>query len=122
MKLTIEQLLRTEAPMGEILNQKLSAVTAYRLGSLINEVQLSLAPFHLAKQKLFESLGVKTSDNQYEIPKENLEAFTKEMKPLLEEEVELKYKPISVLDLGEITISPIQMAVLKDYFILEEAQ
>lgn len=119
MKTTIGALLNTEQPMSEILKERIPAVVAYKLGSLVKEVQSVLIPFNDAKKKMFDDWGEKNG-NEIKIKPEFIDEFVKEMDKLLAVEVELKYKPISILELKTANVSALAMANLQDYFILEE--
>lgn len=119
MKTTIGALLTAEQSMNELLQEKLPAVIAYKLGSLIKEVQTALAPFNDAKKKMFDQWG-ETNNTEIKIKEEFMEKFTAEMTELLAVEVDLKYRPISIFELNTVNTSALVMANLHDYFILEE--
>jgi hypothetical protein len=121
MKTQIGKLLNAQEAINEIMMEKLPAKLSYRLGSLVEEIAVILKPFNDVKQKMFEEWGEKSKDGQtMSIKQEHFEKFKKEMESLVTEEVELKYKPMELSELGELKISPVAMAHLQDYFYIKD--
>lgn len=119
MKLTLKELLQNVESLGKLLNKELPVKTAYRLGRLSKVLQSELEQFNLTRNNLIKKYG-KEKDGQYQIDPDDkvvMEKFNEEIEQLLEIEINIDaYDPISVDELGEIKLSPIDMGNLSIFF------
>lgn len=95
-----------------VRDKEIPIKTAYWLARAYQQLNTAFAPFEEARQKLVHKFAKKDADgNLPKIPKgesyemEDMEAFVKEFNELAEEEVEIKYNPLSIAQFGDINAS-----------------
>ena len=99
----LHDLVVAEQPMARLMEQKMSALTAYRLALIARQVEPHLEAFKKQRLEIARRFG-EEKDGQVTVPKERMEEFLKELQPLLDEEVEIKFRPISPQDIdGQIS-------------------
>lgn len=115
----------------EILNKELPVKTAYWLARFLNKFESEANAFEKARINLVTKHGKKDENGKLVIIKSiiedkevsnydmvDLEAFQKEFEQLIEEKIEIDFKPIKLADLGDIKIKPFTLAKLEK--IIEE--
>jgi seryl-tRNA synthetase len=119
MQLKLKEILQNIDSIGKLLNKELPVKTAYRLGRLSKALQSELDQFNLTRNNLIKKYG-KEKDGQYQIDPDDktaLEKFNAEIEELLAVDIKIdNYDPITVDELGEIKISPIDMSNLSVFF------
>lgn len=129
MKIKLEKLLSIadavdlagnihQGSLSKLLTKELPVKTAYTLGKLFNKVKSELQQYYLHRDNLIKKYG-KEKNEQHVIEandKEATEKFIKDNDELLSVEVDINYEPIDLPSLGDITISPIDMANLDVLF------
>ena len=94
------------------LNQKpLRAKTAYKIATLIRELEPHLANYNDIYNSLLEKYGTLEDDEKkrYTFSLEQKELFDKEYVELLNEAIQINCNKINIADLDEIEISASQM-------------
>ena len=68
-----------------------------------------------AREQLMITYGSRTENNDYQIDKNNIEAFQKEINALLETKISIECEPISIELFDSIKISPNQMSLIEAF-------
>jgi hypothetical protein len=122
MELTLKQLVEKSESLGKLLNKELPIRSAYRLGRLSNAIKSELEQYDIHRNLLIKKYG-KEKDGQISIdPKDKLaiDKFVKDNDELLSVSVKIdSYNPISINELGDIKLSPIDLGNLEIFFIPE---
>ena len=95
--------------LNVVMDKEIPAKTAYWLSKALKELGSEFEAMEKARQTLVNKYAKKddedqliVEDNQYVM--EDMAAFNAEFIELAEQEIEIKYKPISVDQLGDIQI------------------
>lgn len=120
----IKLTLRDMAPMvnsfNVILNLPLPARDAYRLGIAAKQIQERVVVYEQTRQNLIKKYGETIETPQKEtvmrVKAEHIDAFTKELEPLLEETLEVNMEPISLDTVGDSKLNAIDMLNLAPFF------
>jgi hypothetical protein len=122
MELTLKQLVEKSESLGKLLNKELPIRSAYRLGRLLNAIKIELKEYDIHRNLLIKKYG-KEKDGQFSIdPKDELaiESFVRDNEELMSVWVKIdSYNPISINELGDIKLSPIDLGNLEIFFIPE---
>lgn len=122
MELTLKQLVEKSDSLLKLLNKELPVKTAYRLGRLSNAVKSELEQYNIHRNLLIKKYG-KEKDGQVIIEpgeKEATENFIRDNEELLSVTVKIdSYSPISIGELGDIKLSPIDSGNLEIFFMSE---
>lgn len=114
MKIKLIDAINMAQALPALLDKDIPAKSAYWLSRVVDQLQGELKAFETARFKLIEKYGEKDSEgnlvketvnelDQYKI--ENVEEFSKEFDEIANQEIEIKYEPISISELGDIDIS-----------------
>ena len=101
-----------------LLTQPLNPVTAFRVSRVAKDVQPILEDFEKQRNDLITKHGEKNGEGVLRVTDENVEKFTNELSPLLEEKVAMDIPEIHSKDLGGIEITPRYIQAL-DWLIKE---
>ncbi len=119
MKVTIRELSDSRPALRDLGSKPMKASTAHYVSKAIIAVNRALEPFDMTQNKLIEESGAKVVGGQVIFTEEDDEAkFIKELRPVRNEEVELKVDKISIKKLGNIQIAPGTFVMLD--WLLEE--
>jgi predicted ATP-dependent protease len=120
MQVKIETLINVMGSLGNLGKMVLPIKTAHKLSKLTKMVNEELKTYDESRQKLVQKY--KTDDPEdkgmVKIKPECVEEFNKEYKELVEIEVELNWEPMTYSELGDITISAVDLNAL-ELFIKE---
>ena len=98
MKIKLQELYGARLSLDKLFSEdRLTQKMKYRLGFLIKE----LKELTKNQQEILEKYGAQMKDGQL-VLEGNTEEYSKEFQDLLEEEVEIRYTPISLKALEEI--------------------
>jgi len=99
----LQDLVTAEQPIARLMEQKMSALTAYRLALIARQMEPYLEAFKKQRLEIARRYG-EERDGQVTVPPERVTEFLNEMQPILDEEVEIKFRPISPKDIdGQIS-------------------
>lgn len=120
MKFKLGEIRTLESSLAKLMNKELPIKAAYRLGKLLKAVSEELTIIENNRVKLIKkySKGEDESGN-FEVIKEKVDDFKKEFADFLTEEVEIDCKPVSISELGDISLAPIDLIRL-DKLICDE--
>lgn len=116
MELTTGQLLNAKDILTRLGNQKMKAVTAYRLQKNISKIQPALLDFEKALKGLVDEYGIKENDGAVTIPDDKKEAYLKELNELLAEPVTIDITQINPEDI-EGEFAPFELMAIEWMFI-----
>ena len=113
MKLTNRQIVESVSHLSKLVQQKLPAKTAFRMSKLIKQIENVQESYNEAVKKVQDTYFEKddegnyvVEDNHYKVKEEHREDYTKEMKELLDDETEIKFKKLKLEHLGKIDLEP----------------
>lgn len=102
IKLTLGELKVKESAIGNLLSCKLlSARTSYRMSKPLEKIIKALTRLEEHKIKLAEKYG-EINGQVYTIKPENKDAWMKEFKDLLDEEIFLSFIPINLKEITDM--------------------
>lgn len=109
MIVKIGQVMNAVTSLNNLVEQKMSASTAFRLSRLITKIQEAMKPYNEIYTKMVNKYGILDEEKQlYKIDKEHMESFTKESNDLHNEIVDLgDIVLIKESDLEECQLTPI---------------
>lgn len=123
-------ILNSQSTLAELNNCKgLSSVTAYRIAKNIKLVNEELKVYNDQRIKLLENLANKDEDGkpiikeddgmqEYDLSRENKTKLQEEVNKLLEEEINMDIKKVSLEQLDGAGLSPAQLSTIE--YMLEE--
>lgn len=123
-------ILNSQSTLAELNNCKgLSSVTAYRIAKNIKLVNEELKVYNDQRIKLLENLANKDEDGkpiikeddgmqEYDLSRENKIKLQEEVNKLLEEEINMDIKKVSLEQLDGAGLSPAQLSTIE--YMLEE--
>lgn len=120
MKLSMEKLVQIKPSLQTLLSQDIPVKTSFKLTKWIKTLNPEYESFEENRKKLFEKYGEKNIEGNVEIKPKNIEIFNKQLRELLDIEVDVKLDKIKLEDLGEkIEISPLDLSNLVGILIKE---
>jgi len=119
MKITIKQLLDSVTPLNEIITLDFPVKYSFRLAKLAKSLTADLEMATEKDQSLISKYGTQDEENegQWKIDQENIEEFSKQRSELMSEEIEIDFEPISLSDVGDISIKPKDLMLLDSFFV-----
>jgi len=101
-----------------LLEQPMNAVIGFRVQRVAKDVQPILVDYEKQRNALVEKYGEKNGEDVMTVTDDNMDKFTDELSPLLEERVAMNIPEIHSKDLGGIEIMPVYISAL-DWLIQE---
>jgi len=113
MKVKLLNIIASEKSLSQLATQKLSPRTSFRIASLLHNISIEMESYYKVRKGILEEYGELNDDKQtYKIPSENRQAVEDALNELADTTIDLPGQPISLNDLGDITISPADMLTL----------
>jgi hypothetical protein len=121
MKITIKQMREGAVALNDLGAMKLPAPLSLRVMLSMKALRDPVAAFDETFNKLLSEMGkpIKKSPGQFEIAKENVDAFNAASTALHAEEIELNIKPIKLSAFGNAEIAP-QTLLALDWMIEQD--
>lgn len=117
MQVMLSEIQKAQGALSRLVNMSIPIKIAFKVSRLAKEVTEVWSLAEEQRKKLVEKLGEKDEQNGFTVKSENVQDFQKEYVMLLEEEVELQWKPISFNDLGEdLKITAVDVLSLEPFF------
>lgn len=125
-------IMNSQSTLSELNNCKgLSSVTAYRIAKNIKLVNEELKDYNEQRIKLLEELANKDEDDkpiineengmqEYELTDENKVKLQEEIDKLLDEEINIDIKKVSLEQLDRAGLSPAQLSTIEFMIVIEE--
>lgn len=108
IKVKLSDIVNSVEGIKALLDTKLPIKTAYWISKLVNsQIERELKIYNEQREKLVIEFGTKSDDGTTQVkdPKD-LKKFMEKLNLLLDLEVELKWDPINIEDLGDVKIEP----------------
>lgn len=108
MKIKLKEIINQADNIGKLSEMKLPIKASYRINRIISKILPDIKQYNEKRLEVIKELGIADEKNPevYNVPKEKLPEFTKQIEELLSIEVEIDLEPISIIELGEINIEP----------------
>ena len=124
IEVTIKEIINGIETMDGLMQEALPSRAAYQVAKIAKAMSDEYKFFEEARLKLIKKYGKKDESgelivdekNQYTVPKENMDEFTKEFNELTTSKVELLINPID-LDSLYCDLTPTQMMNLMPFII-----
>ena len=106
MKFTLGEVFGLTRNLQKLTDKELPIKVSYSLLKLLQGCSVEMETLEKARVKLVEKFAEKKEKGKdLQVSDKNKEKFQKEFTTLLDEKVEIKFKPIAIGDLGDITFS-----------------
>lgn len=99
---------------------KMPVKTSYRLNKMLRLVSKEVKIYEEEKGKVFEELGESAGEGLLQIKEENKEEAKKALDELLDQDVELDIPDVTIDDLGNLQVSPLELQALEPLLNLRE--
>jgi predicted house-cleaning noncanonical NTP pyrophosphatase (MazG superfamily) len=120
--ITLRQLVASADALGEFANQKWPAKLSFRLSKTVKSAQAELKDYFETRDNLIKDLGEEIegrNGKQIQVKKENKDSFKEQIEALLDEEIALQGRVISLDELPDnVEVSATVLADL-DWLIIE---
>ena len=116
MKFTLLEVKNAEQGLVKIMQKELPIKVSYRISKIINLFRKESSEIEDARVKLVKKYGKEDKEGNIKIAEEKQDEFRNEFAEFLQEEIEINLEPISIEDIGDITISPLDMANMEKIF------
>lgn len=100
MKVTVAQIVDSEAALKELVASKFVASLAFKLKKITKKVSDELVAYNEVRESKIKEFGEKEGE-QIKVKEDRIYDFLKEMDPVLKAEVEFDFDKISVESLSE---------------------
>lgn len=124
----LEELVNATEGLKGLSQKSLKGRCAYTVGKILKSADAEIQSFNETRMELIKKYGekdengeLKTEENgNVRIPAEQIEAFSKELRELLDTNVEISANKIKMDDIGEVEFTPAEMAQLESFIELDE--
>ena len=111
MKLQLGETRAMVEALQMVMNEVLPVKTAYWLKRAMQQIQPEFEAFEEARKSLVNNYATRDENDMLAIDGDNyviedMEGFQKEYEELASTEIEIKYEPLGIDDLGDISITP----------------
>ncbi len=122
MKFKLSEVRLLGGSLIKLTGKELPVRTAYRVGKVLKKVSEELSYIERYRVHLVKKYSNgKDKTGNFEVLKEKEEDFRNEFSEFLLEEIEFDCKPISLSELGDISLDPVDLIRL-DKLIYEEEE
>ena len=124
----LEDLVNATEGLKGLSQKQLKARCAYAVGKILKSADAEIQSFNETRMELIKKYGekaengeLKTEENgNVRIPAEQMEAFSRELRELLDTNVEISANKIKMDDIGEVEFTPAEMAQLENFIEFDE--
>ena len=110
MKFTLAEIKLMSSSLSKLVHLDLPIRISYRLSKLLNFFDKEIMTVENARRGLVKKYASDNKDEEgMRVAKEHEEEFRVEFEKLLTEEVEFAFEPISIDELGNIKMSPMDL-------------
>ena len=128
IKVRLEDLVNATDGLKGLSQKQLKARCAYAVGKILKSADAEIQSFNETRMELIKKYGekdengeLKTEENgNVRIPPEGLNDFSKELRELLDTEIEISANKIKMDDIGEVEFTPAEMAQLENFIEFDE--
>jgi hypothetical protein len=117
MKTLISQIINAETGLNKIANTSLPISQSIKIAKNIKELEVVYTEYNKQRRALIEKYGKEiinpvTGETNLQVTNENMEVFLKELKAILDTEVELNIEPFNLND-SDVRLSPAEYLSLE---------
>lgn len=124
----LEDLINATDGLRGLSQKQLKARCAYAVGKILKSADAEIQSFNETRMELIKKYGekdesgeLKTEENgNVRIPPEGMNEFSRELRELLDTEVEISANKIKMDDIGEVEFTPAEMAQLENFIEFDE--
>lgn len=128
MKMKLLQLINAERALGTLGNTKgLSSITAYRISKNIKSILEEIKTYNDTHTKMCEEYADKAKDgkpiiknHKYSMPIEKEIEVNKQLNQLLDEDVDIQIKKVTLADINKAGLSPLELDSIEFMLDFEE--
>ena len=119
IKLKMYQIKSMKIPLEKLILKEIKVSIAFRITKLVKQIDEHLEEIEELRVNLVNKLGVKNEEtNTVEVPGKKMKEFSQQMNELLNEEITIDFKPISIDDLGdELLLTTKDLMILESLFV-----
>jgi len=123
MKIKLAQIKAIEEPLAKLADKELDIRISYRLGKFIKVIGQELQELETNRIKLIKKYGKpvdnKAGQQEYQIEEENKNKFIDDFNKLLQEEINVDFSPISLEELKDVQLTPVDVMRLEGIVIVD---
>lgn len=114
----LKQLVESTTALNKLVDQKLPIKVSFQLSTFLSKTNPELTNFDKLRTEKIQEYGERVIKDgkpteEYTIPKDKVEEWSKEINELLEQEIDVKIPDIKIDDLGDINIEPTSLMGLE---------
>ncbi len=117
MKVLLREILDAVEPLKRMQVQAMPAKTAYQIARLVRRLDSGeLSAYQQAKEQLVRRLGIEEEEDGrtvWRVAKEHQQEFITEHEELLDQEVEISIRPLTLHEIESMTISPADLLFMR---------
>jgi hypothetical protein len=121
MKIRLIEIKMIESSINKLMESALPVKTAYRLSRLLRDVSQELQTLEENRVRLVTQYADDAKEGQeVKVPEGKLKEFQDAFNELLQEEVEITFDPVSIDDLEEVKLTPVDMIRLEKIISVDD--
>ena len=117
MKITLEELYRSYSVFDTLLEQRLPLPLNLKFRNLVQQISPSLTQIESIQANLIEELGYEQDDDgSYLVEEHEHDEFLSKLEDKLQDEVEIDWKPLSVMEIADTKLSMKELEAISFLF------
>lgn len=117
MKITLEKLYRSYSVFDTLLEQRLPLPLNLKFRNLVQQISPSLIQIESIQADLIEELGYEQDDDgSYLVEEHEHNEFLSKLEDKLQDEVEIDWKPLSVMEIADTKLSMKELEAISFLF------
>jgi|TARA_Y100000033_G_C2714083_1_gene94842 hypothetical protein len=117
MKITLEKLYRSYSVFDTLLEQRLPLPLNLKFRNLVQQISPSLIQIESIQADLIEELGYEQDDDgSYLVEEHEHDEFLSKLEDKLQDEVEIDWKPLSVMEIADTKLSMKELEAISFLF------
>ena len=117
MKITLEKLYRSYSVFDTLLEQRLPLPLTLKFRNLVQQISPSLIQIESIQADLIEELGYEQDDDgSYLVEEHEHDEFLSKLEDKLQDEVEIDWKPLSVMEIADTKLSMKELEAISFLF------
>tara|TARA_R100001509_G_scaffold93356_1_gene53972 strand:- start:254 stop:652 length:399 start_codon:yes stop_codon:yes gene_type:complete len=117
MKITLEKLYRSYSVFDTLLEQRLPLPLNLKFRNLVQQISPSLTQIESIQADLIEELGYEQDDDgSYLVEEHEHDEFLSKLEDKLQDEVEIDWKPLSVMEIADTKLSMKELEAISFLF------
>jgi hypothetical protein len=116
MKIKLSKIINSVSTFKTLTQQTTNIRVAYKIAKILSVLQAELDIFEQTKFNLLQKYEEKDETGKPTISDANLEIIKAELNTLIEEEVEVDFQPIPILEVGQLNMTISNMMLIDFIF------